>query len=90
MQQSNLRSSVSQAEETELDLGMAPGKTDQILGIVSAPQLSQIPYACDDAPHNPVLFPEGQLDADLQQVDLRSMNSWRMALAEVPTAELLE
>jgi NAD(P)-dependent dehydrogenase (short-subunit alcohol dehydrogenase family) len=35
-------------------------------------------------------FPEGKLDADLQQVDLRSFNTWRMALADVPTPELLE
>jgi NAD(P)-dependent dehydrogenase (short-subunit alcohol dehydrogenase family) len=36
------------------------------------------------------LFPRGILDQDLQQVDLRTHNSWRLALAEVPTLELLE
>lgn len=36
------------------------------------------------------LFPHGVLDADLQQVDLRTHNSWRLALGEVPTLELLE
>ena len=36
------------------------------------------------------LFPEGRLDADLQQVDLRERNSWRLLLDEVPTVELLE
>ena len=36
------------------------------------------------------LFPRGVLDQDLQQVDLRSHNSWRLALHEVPTLELLE
>ena len=36
------------------------------------------------------LFPEGRLDQDLQQVDLRTRNSWRLLLAEVPTVELLE
>ncbi|OGQ26730.1 MAG: oxidoreductase [Deltaproteobacteria bacterium RBG_16_71_12] len=36
------------------------------------------------------LFPHGVLDADLQQVDLREHNSWRLALGEVPTLELLE
>ncbi len=35
-------------------------------------------------------FPDGRLDQDLQQVDLRSHNSWRLGLAEVPTVELLE
>src|SRR5678809_730108 len=36
------------------------------------------------------LFPEGRLDQDLQQVDLRERNSWRLTLAEVPAVELLE
>jgi NAD(P)-dependent dehydrogenase (short-subunit alcohol dehydrogenase family) len=36
------------------------------------------------------LFPAGELDQDLQQIDLRPANSWRMTLAEVPTVELLE
>ncbi|WP_242342289.1 SDR family NAD(P)-dependent oxidoreductase [Anaeromyxobacter terrae] len=36
------------------------------------------------------LFPRGVLDQDLQQVDLRAHNSWRLTLHEVPTLELLE
>jgi NAD(P)-dependent dehydrogenase (short-subunit alcohol dehydrogenase family) len=36
------------------------------------------------------LFPRGELDADQQQIDRRPHNSWRLALAEVPTVELLE
>jgi NAD(P)-dependent dehydrogenase (short-subunit alcohol dehydrogenase family) len=36
------------------------------------------------------LFPHGQLDVDLQQVDLRPHNSWRMTAPEVSTGELLE
>ena len=36
------------------------------------------------------LFPEGRLDQDLQQVDLRDRNSWRLTLAEVSSVELLE
>ena len=36
------------------------------------------------------LFPEGRLDQDLQQLDLRDRNSWRLLLAEVPSVELLE
>ncbi len=36
------------------------------------------------------LFPRGVLDQDLQQVDLRRHNSWRLRLDEVPTLELLE
>jgi len=58
-------------------------------GITSSAALSQIPYRCDDAATEEH-FPANQLDADLQQVDRRKMNSWRMTLADVPTAELLE
>ena len=36
------------------------------------------------------LFPEGRLDQDLQQVDLRDRNSWRLLLDEVSSVELLE
>ena len=36
------------------------------------------------------LFPQGLLDQDLQQVDLRGRNSWRLLMAEVPSVELLE
>ena len=34
--------------------------------------------------------PQGRLDQDLQQVDLRDRNSWRFLMHEVPTVELLE
>lgn len=36
------------------------------------------------------IFPLGLLDQDLQQVDRRKINSWRLHLAEVSTVELLE
>jgi NAD(P)-dependent dehydrogenase (short-subunit alcohol dehydrogenase family) len=36
------------------------------------------------------LFPRGVLDQDLQQLDLRGHNSWRLLMAEVPSVELLE
>ncbi len=36
------------------------------------------------------LFPEGQLDQDLQQIDLRGRNSWRLLMDEVASVELLE
>jgi len=54
--------------------------------------LSQIPLTAEDhALHGRVeLFPAGALDQDLQQIDLRDRNSWRLPLAEVPTIELLE
>ena len=60
------------------------------LGITASSALSQVAYAHDDATRRRDLFPAGRRDADLQQVDLRRENSWRLALAEVPTAEMLE
>jgi NAD(P)-dependent dehydrogenase (short-subunit alcohol dehydrogenase family) len=54
-----------------------------------AMELALAPYKDDHALTNE-LFPKGQLDADLQQVDLRHTNSWRLKVEEVDTAELLE
>jgi len=59
-------------------------------GIARSAALSQIPLAYDEAMHGDELFPRGRIDADLQQVDLRVMNSWRLALADVPAPEMLE
>jgi NAD(P)-dependent dehydrogenase (short-subunit alcohol dehydrogenase family) len=50
--------------------------------------LTQLALVPED--HDVSLFPIGKLDADLQQVDLRGRNSWRLLLHEVPTVELLE
>lgn len=59
-------------------------------GLVRAAALSQIPLLSDEEQPQHHLFPEGQLDQDMQQVDLRDRNSWRMLMAEVPSVELLE
>ena len=56
----------------------------------NAPELSQRALLADDLVRNEQIFPGGRLDADLQQVDLRDHNSWRMPLADVTTIELLE
>ncbi len=65
------------------------GRLNPMVGVTESAALSQIPYRTEE-PSAPELFPERRLDADRQQVDLRKMNSWRMTLADVPTAELLE
>lgn len=65
--------------------GQGPG-----IGLRSSAQLSQIPYSFDNALATEEIFPVGRLDADLQQVDLRSINSWRLGLADVSTPEMLE
>jgi NAD(P)-dependent dehydrogenase (short-subunit alcohol dehydrogenase family) len=59
-------------------------------GIARAAELSQIPLLPEDFEATRRLFPEGRLDQDLQQVDLRGRNSWRLLMDEVPTVELLE
>ena len=59
-------------------------------GVLPAAELSQVPLLPEDLVGRSELFPEGRLDQDLQQVDLRDRNSWRLLLAEVPTIELLE
>lgn len=65
--------------------GQGPG-----IGLRASAELSQIPYAYDSALAVKEVFPRGELDADLQQVDLRTMNSWRLRLADVPAPEMLE
>jgi NAD(P)-dependent dehydrogenase (short-subunit alcohol dehydrogenase family) len=65
--------------------GEGPG-----VGIRASAQLSQIPCAYDDVAQDQELFPLGRVDADLQQIDLRPNNSWRLQLADVPSPEMLE
>jgi NAD(P)-dependent dehydrogenase (short-subunit alcohol dehydrogenase family) len=55
-----------------------------------AAELSQVPLLAEDLLGQKHLFPEGRLDQDLQQVDLRRRNSWRLLMAEVSSVELLE
>ncbi|MCW0401145.1 hypothetical protein NB688_003086 [Xanthomonas sacchari] len=59
-------------------------------GLLRAAELSQVPLLADDLLAQQHLFPEGRLDQDLQQVDLRGRNSWRLLLDEVSSVELLE
>lgn len=60
------------------------------MGLRASAALSQIPYSFDAALIPSEVFPEGQLDADLQQVDLRQTNSWRLTLGQVETTEMVE
>ncbi len=60
------------------------------IGIRSSAKLSQIPYSFDNSLQASEVFPEGELDADLQQVDLRKTNSWRLKLGEIETTEMIE
>ena len=65
--------------------GQAPG-----IGIRASAQLSQVPYRFDNSIEAREVFPEGKLDADLQQVDLRKTNSWRLKLGQIETLEMVE
>jgi NAD(P)-dependent dehydrogenase (short-subunit alcohol dehydrogenase family) len=60
------------------------------VGLTHAAALSQVALLPDDAAAQAHLFPAGRLDQDLQQVDLRERNSWRLMMDEVPSVELLE
>jgi NAD(P)-dependent dehydrogenase (short-subunit alcohol dehydrogenase family) len=60
------------------------------LGLRHSARLSQVRFGFDEGARREDLFPDGALDADLQQVDLRATNSWRLTLAEVPAPEMIE
>jgi NAD(P)-dependent dehydrogenase (short-subunit alcohol dehydrogenase family) len=60
------------------------------LGAGESAELSQVALLPEDLLGQKHLFPEGRLDQDLQQVDLRGRNSWRLLMAEVSSVELLE
>jgi len=69
---------------------VAQKRMSEVVGITHAAELSQIPLLPDELAAQKSLFPEGHLDQDQQQVDLRTTNSWRMLMADVPAVELLE
>ena len=74
------------------DTSAVPTPLPEVLpaGVVHAAAMSQAVLLPEDHVRDGELFPVGQLDADLQQVDLRGRNSWRLTLAEVSSVELLE
>lgn len=70
--------------------GLPAAIQDRLVGLTHSAQLSQIPLLPEELDVAQHLFPQGRLDQDLQQVDLRGRNSWRLTLAEVSSVELLE
>ena len=68
---------------------LGPGLKDAA-GLTHAAELSQVRLLPEESEAQKDLFPIGRLDQDLQQVDLRKHNSWRLLLAEVSSVELLE
>jgi NAD(P)-dependent dehydrogenase (short-subunit alcohol dehydrogenase family) len=75
----------SLVREYEASLARRPS-----LKVVTAPALSQVPLVPEDLQVDGSIFPVGEFDADLQQLDRRDINSWRLALDQVGTVELLE
>lgn len=63
---------------------------DTLAGLTRAAEMSQIRLLPEEMAAQNQLFPQGKLDQDLQQVDLRDRNSWRLMLSEVSSVELLE
>ncbi|HEU4889836.1 MAG TPA: SDR family oxidoreductase [Thermoanaerobaculia bacterium] len=62
----------------------------EVTGLTHSAQLSQVPLLPEDHSASSDLFPQGRLDQDLQQIDLRGRNSWRLLMDEVSSVELLE
>ncbi len=69
---------------------LAAARLSDMAGLTHAAELSQVALLPEERQAQKALFPDGRLDQDLQQIDLRDRNSWRLLLAEVPTVELLE
>jgi NAD(P)-dependent dehydrogenase (short-subunit alcohol dehydrogenase family) len=61
-----------------------------IAGLANSAELSQVALLPEELQPRQDVFPEGRFDQDLQQLDLRERNSWRMLMADVPSVELLE
>ena len=78
-------SSGNELKRAGLETGAPP-----FASLTHAAALSQVPLLPEELAAQKSLFPHGRLDQDLQQIDLREKNSWRMLMAEVPTVELLE
>jgi NAD(P)-dependent dehydrogenase (short-subunit alcohol dehydrogenase family) len=70
---------------------MLPATQDAAIpGLTQSAAMSQTPLLPEERTAQADLFPDGQLDQDLQQVDLRDRNSWRLLMHEVSSVELLE
>ena len=78
----------------EADATLLPARLNEtgsdVAGLTHAAALSQVPLLPEEREAQQGLFPEGRLDQDMQQVDLRGRNSWRLLMAEVSSVELLE
>jgi NAD(P)-dependent dehydrogenase (short-subunit alcohol dehydrogenase family) len=74
----------------EGDHALARTQDPATVGLSHSAELSQVRLLPEELLAQRHLFPEGKLDQDLQQVDMRDRNSWRLTLGEVGSVELLE
>ena len=75
----------------KVDIPAALGRgLSELTEITRSADQAQASRSASAVAEESTLFPRGLLDQDLQQIDLRGRNSWRLLLAEVPSVELLE
>jgi NAD(P)-dependent dehydrogenase (short-subunit alcohol dehydrogenase family) len=80
----------AQSDHDRRGLPVGTATTTRVPGITRPAELSQVRLLPEEVAAQRDLFPDGCLDQDLQQIDLRDRNSWRLLLADVPSVELLE
>ena len=79
-----------EGDAASLQVAIGSERLAEAAGLTRPAELSQVPLLAEELLGQEHLFPEGRLDQDLQQVDLRGRNSWRLLMHEVPSVELLE
>ncbi|MBK9272452.1 MAG: SDR family NAD(P)-dependent oxidoreductase [Saprospiraceae bacterium] len=87
---SYLNSGIASSNQDFAALPIRWNATEAGIGIKNSAGLSQRPYGFDNDIAEHDFFPSGKLDADLQQVDLRTTNSWRLYLGEIESTEMIE
>ena len=92
----NLRGLLKEYQQLR-EVGIPPSKTGlfknpdkNLVDLTDVARLSQQALTGEDFDVGEHLFPSGQLDQDLQQIDLRSRNSWRLLMDEVSSVERME
>ncbi len=79
--------------DADADAGALPAALSDpagVAGLTQSAALSQTALLPEERAAQADLFPQGRLDQDMQQVDLRDRNSWRLLMHEVSSVELLE
>ena len=62
----------------ELAVAADAADSAELAGLRRSAELTQVPLIEGDLEAGSHMFPVGELDHDLQQVDLRTVNSWRL------------